>query len=111
MSGSSGQVVQRKSLLERKAATAAIFLCSSLAVQVVSAKGEYQAVYRCVSTYRGVFQQCGLSVAHAESNVPYVFVQMGCELVKKWKAIVPRRLQFIPVVGRLTYWALRLSNL
>ncbi len=37
-------------------------------------------------------------------------MQMGCELVKKWKAIVPLRLQFIGVVGRLSYWALRLGN-
>jgi hypothetical protein len=42
--------------------------------------------------------------------VPYVLIQMGCELVRKWRAIVPRRLQFIPIVGRLTYWALRLGN-
>ena len=76
----------------------------------VTRQGEYQAVYRSVSTYREVFQQCGLSVAHVQTNVPYILMQMGCELVKKWKAIVPRRLQFIGVVGRLTYWALRLGN-
>jgi len=89
-----------------------IILCRETTVRSGTAtrQGEYQAVYRCISTYRGVFQQCGLSVAHVETNVPYVLVQMGCELVKKWKAIVPRRLQFIGGVGRLTYWALRLGN-
>ncbi len=76
----------------------------------ITRQGEYQAAYRCVSTYRGVFQQSGLSVAHVETNVPYVLMQMGCELVKKWKAVVPRPLQLIDVVGRLTYWALRLGN-
>lgn len=89
-----------------------IILCRETTVRqgTVTRQGEYQAVYRSVSTYRGVFQRCGLSVAHVQTNVPYVLMQMGCELVKKWQAIVPRRLQFIPAVGRLTYGALRLGN-
>ena len=49
-------------------------------------------------------------MTHVETNVPYVLMQMGCELVKKWKAIVPRRLQLIDVVGRLAYWAIRMGN-
>lgn len=89
-----------------------IILCRETTVRkgTVTRQGEYQAVYRCVSTYREVFQQCRLSVAHVETNVPYVLMQMGCELVKKWKAVVPRRLQLIDAVGHLTYWALRLGN-
>jgi len=89
-----------------------IILCRETTVRkgTVTRQGEYQAVYRCVSTYREVFQQCGLSVAHVETNVPYVLMQMGCELVKKWKAVVPRRLQLIGAVGHLTYLALRLGN-
>ncbi len=89
-----------------------IILCRETTVRsgTLTRQGEYQAVYRCVSTYREVFGQCGLCVAHVETNVPYVLMQMGCELVKKWKAVVPRRLQVIGVVGRLTYWALRLGN-
>ena len=89
-----------------------IILCRETTVRkgTVTRQGEYQAVYRCVPTYRRIFQQCGLTVAHVETNVPYVLMQMGCESVKKWRAIVPRRLQFIPVVGHLTYWALRLGN-
>ena len=89
-----------------------VILCRETTVRsgTVTRQGEYQAVYRCVSTYRELFGQCGLCVAHVETNVPYVLMQMGCELVKKWKAIVPRRLQFIPVAGLLTYWALRLGN-
>jgi hypothetical protein len=42
-------------------------------------------------------------------NTPYVLIQMGCELVKKWKAIVPERLHFISIVGRLVYSGLRLG--
>jgi len=89
-----------------------IILCRETTVRsgTVTRQGEYQAVYRCVSTYREVFRQCGLSVAHVETNVPYVLMQMGCEFIKKWKAVVPRRVQLIGVVGRLTYWALRLGT-
>ena len=36
-------------------------------------------------------------------------IQMGSEFVKKWKALVPVRLQMIPVVGHLVYWALRIG--
>ncbi len=92
--------------------TGGIILCRETTVRsgTVTRQGEYQAVYRSVATYREVFQQCGLSVAHLETNVPYVLMQMGCELVKKWKALVPRRLQFIGVVGHLSYGALRLGN-
>jgi len=89
-----------------------IILCRETTVRhgTVTRQGEYQAVYRSVSTYGRLFQQSGLSLVHAEANVPYILMQMGCELVKKWKAIVPRRWQAVPFVGRLTYWALRCGN-
>ena len=89
-----------------------IILCRETTVQkgTVTRQGDYQAIYRSVSTYRAIFQQCGLAVAHLETNVPYVLMQMGCELVKKWKASVPHQLQLIPVVGHLIYWALRFGN-
>ncbi len=89
-----------------------IILCRETTVPkgTVTRQGEYQAVYRSVSTYREVFRQCGLSVAHVETNVPYVLMQMGCEAVKWWKAIVPRPLQLTDVVGHTMYWALRLGN-
>ncbi len=89
-----------------------IILCRETTVRsgTVTRQGEYQAVYRSVSTYRELFRQCGLSVTHIETNVPYILMQMGCEFIKKWKAIVPHRLQLVAIVGRLTYWALRLGN-
>ncbi len=89
-----------------------IILCRETTVRsaTVTRQGEYQAVYRSVSAYHEVFQQCGLSVAHVERNVPYVLMQMGCELVKRWQAIAPRRLQLIDVVGHTMYWAVRLGN-
>ena len=37
-------------------------------------------------------------------------MQMGCEFIKKWKATMPGSLQAIPLVGRLTYGALRMGG-
>ena len=45
-----------------------------------------------------------------EPNIPYILMQMGCELIKRWRALAPRRWQFMPVLGRLIYLALRLGN-
>jgi len=39
---------------------------------------------------------------------PYVQMQMGCELIKKWKAFVSERFQMLQLTGSLTYWAMRL---
>ncbi len=72
--------------------------------------GEYQAIYRSVPIYERMFRKAGFEVVSVEPNVPYMLMQMGCELVKRWKALVPRQWQFIPIVGRLIYLALRLGN-
>lgn len=72
--------------------------------------GEYQAIYRSVPIYERMFRKAGFEVVFVEPNVPYMLMQMGCELVKRWKALVPRQWQFIPIVGRLIYLALRLGN-
>jgi len=76
---------------------------------VVTPEGEYQAVYRSLPTYNRIFDECGLSVVEVKRNTPYVLLQMGCEFVKKWKTLVPKQLQMIPIVGRLVYWALRVG--
>jgi len=87
-----------------------IIVCRESTVQqgVMTREGEYQAVYRSVTEYQRIFEECRLTIVKEEQNRPYVLVQMGCEFVKKWKALVPTRLQMIPVVGHLTYWALRI---
>ena len=72
--------------------------------------GAYQAVYRSVPIYERMFREAGFEVVSVEPNVPYMLIQMGCELIKRWKTLAPRPLQFIPVLGRLTYLALRLGN-
>ena len=84
-------------------------LCRETTVRegCVARQGEYQAMYRSVEVYRRIFAACGLSVVRVQKNKPYILLQMGCELVKKWKALVPARLQAISLVGCLVYWGLR----
>lgn len=92
--------------------TGGVILCRETTIRkgTVIRKGTYQSVYRSVQTYTHIFEQCGLTVVQIEENVPYNLLQMGCESIKKWKKIVPKPLQVIPVVGRLSYWGLRLCN-
>ena len=89
-----------------------IVLCRETTVRqgTTTRQGDYQAVYRSVADYERIFADSELSVLNVQVNIPYVLMQMGCELVKKWKALVPAPLQCLPVAGRLVYWGLRLGN-
>jgi len=86
-----------------------IVLCRESTVRsgALTRQGDYQVVYRSVQTYSSLISKCGLSVDHVEINTPYFLMQMGCEFIKKWQAIVPGPLQAIPSVGGLTYRLLR----
>jgi SAM-dependent methyltransferase len=86
-------------------------LCRETTVRkgTTTRKGDYQAVYRSVDEYKRLFAKCHLSLRTVELNKPYVLMQMGCEFVKKWKELVPRPLQCLPVVGRLVYAGLRVG--
>ena len=88
-----------------------LILCRETTVRqgTITRQGDYQAVYRSVANYERIFTACALSISSVQRNVPYVLMQMGCELVKKWTTVVPARLQCIPLVGRLAYWGLRLG--
>jgi SAM-dependent methyltransferase len=88
-----------------------IVLCRETTVRqgTITRQGDYQAVYRSVADYERIFAACELSVLNVQTNIPYVLMQMGCEFVKKWKALMPAPLQCIPIVGRLVYWGLRLG--
>jgi len=88
-----------------------IILCRETTVRqgTTTRQGDYQAVYRSVADYERIFAACELSILKVQLNVPYVLMQMGCEMVKKWKTVVPTRLQCIPVVGHLVYWGLRVG--
>ena len=87
-------------------------LCRESTVRngTLTRQGDYQVVYRSVETYTHLFEKCGLSLNHVELNKPYFLMQMGCEFIRKWKAVVPGPLQAIPLVGRLTYWLLRIGG-
>ena len=88
-----------------------IILCreSTVRGETVTRTGDYPVVYRSVPDYKRIFEQCGLSLKHLERNEPYVLMQMGCELIGKWKQVIPEPLQALPILGRLTYWGLRLG--
>ena len=89
-----------------------IVLCRETTVRqgTTARQGDYQAVYRSIAEYERIFAACELSVLNVQMNIPYVLMQMGCELVKKWKALMPASLQCLPIAGRLVYWGLRLGN-
>ena len=89
-----------------------MILCRESTVRgdAVALRGNYQVVYRSVSDYRRIFAQCGLSIPHVERNEPYVLMEMGSELVEKWRQAVPARFQALRAVGHLTYFGLRLGN-
>jgi len=89
-----------------------IILCreSTVRGETVTRTGNYSVVYRSVPDYTRIFKQCGLTLKHLERNEPYVLIQMGCELIEKWKRIVPEPLQALRIVGRLTYWGIRLGT-
>jgi len=90
-----------------------IILCRESTVRngILTRDGaKYQAVYRSVSNYQGLFSKCNLTVTEICLNAPYTLMQMGCELIKKWKTLVPNSLQIIPAVGHLAYCGLRLGN-
>ncbi len=89
-----------------------IILCRESTVRGKTERrgGDYPVVYRSVQDYRRIFKQCGLTVRQSERNEPYVLMQIGCELIKKWKGLVPEPFQMLGIVGPLAYWAMRLGN-
>ncbi len=89
----------------------ALLLCreSTIRHAAKALQGDYQVVYRSVETYRRILVDAGFDVVTVQSNAAYINVQMACELIKKWKAMVPDRFRCLPLVGRLAYWGLRLG--
>ncbi len=103
-----------RALLERLAPTlesGALVLCRESTVRhgTKVLQGEYQVVYRSVDTYRRIFTEAGFDVVTAEANAAYAGPQMGCEVVKKWKSLVPEQCWCLPVIGRLAYWGFRIG--
>ncbi len=88
-----------------------IILCRESTVRGETVRGayDYPVVYRSVPDYKRIFKQCGLTLQSVERNEPYVLMQMGCEMIKKWKRVIPKPFQALRIVGRLTYWGMRLE--
>ena len=107
-----GDVISLLRKLSRSLEPGGIIVCRETTVRqgIVTREGDYQAVYRSVAEYQRIFGECGLTVVNEKRNTPYVLLQMGCEFIKKWKALVPEQIQMIPVVGHLVYWALRIGS-
>lgn len=103
------------SILERlvpRLGAGGIILCreSTVRGENVKREGDYAVIYRSVAEYERIFNRCGLVLHSVERNEPYVLLQMGCEWIKKWKNFMSERFQGLRILGRLTYWALRLGN-
>ena len=103
-----------RALLERLAPrleSGALVLCRESTVRhgTKVLQGEYQVVYRSVATYRRIFAEAGFDVVSAEANAAYICPQMSCELVKKWKSLVPEQCWCLPIIGRLAYWGFRIG--
>jgi len=87
-----------------------IFRESTVRYTPVTLKDDYQVVYRTVAKYKDIFNSCHLKVVGEELNTAYIGAQMPCEIIKKWKAVMPKRLHFLSVMGPLIYWIFRLGH-
>lgn len=83
---------------------------STVRGQSVAKQGDYSVIYRSVAHYQQLFQNSGYTVKAVQPNDPYILMQTGCELIKKWKKHVPEKAQMLSLVGRATYLGLRLTN-
>lgn len=105
-------VVDLLSKLRKRLGPDGIILCRESTVRdnTLTLSGDYSVVYRSIETYRRIFKNSGLAVRTIERNEPYVLLQVGCELIDKWKALTPKPFQMLPLIGRLVYWGLRATN-
>ena len=74
---------------------------------VLVAKGDYQAVYRSVDLYRHLFQRADIACLDVKQNLGYNDVVMAEELVsfrRRWLPFLPKE---SPLLGALTWYALR----
>ena len=80
---------------------------STVRTGVLLAKGEYQAIYRSVDSYRQLFQEAEIGCQEVRQNPGYRNIVMAEELVnfrRKWLPFLPKDSAFL---GNLTWWALR----
>lgn len=105
-------VVALLSKLRKRLGPDGVILCRESTVKnnTLTLSGDYSVVYRSIESYRRIFKNSGLAVRTIERNEPYVLLQVGCELIDKWKAVTPKPFQMLPLIGRLVYWGLRAMN-
>lgn len=71
--------------------------------------GNYQVVYRSLSEYRNLFEKSGLILRTVEANKPYIFLEIPCHFIKRWKSMMSKRFQFLPLMGRIIYNVFRIG--
>jgi hypothetical protein len=69
--------------------------------------GEYQAIYRSVTSYLDLFRACGFLAAEVRRNWGYTNMEYAVELVETRARLLP----FLPrgsrLLGAATWWGLR----
>ena len=80
---------------------------STVRTGVFLAKGEYQAIYRSVDSYRHLFQEAEIDCQEVRQNAGYRNIVTAEELVsfrRKWLPFLPKD---SALLGSLTWWVLR----
>ena len=80
---------------------------STVRTGMLLARGEYQAVYRSVDLYHQLFQEAGIPCLEVQPNPGYndmVIAEGLVDLRRKGLAFLPKD---SPLLGNLTWWALR----
>jgi trans-aconitate methyltransferase len=97
-----------RSLKDRLASGASIVLRESTVPQgKVTARGDYQAVYRNVSLYQDLFREAGFPTSEFRRNYAYTSMEVAVELVetrRKYLRFLPAQ---SPFLGTLTWYSLR----
>jgi SAM-dependent methyltransferase len=96
-----------RSLKHRLATGASIILRESTVPQgKVTARGDYQAVYRNVSLYQDLFREAGFPTSDIRRNYAYTSMEVAVELVetrRKYLRFLPAQ---SPFLGALTWYSL-----
>jgi trans-aconitate methyltransferase len=97
-----------RSLMDRLAAGGSIVLRESTVPKgIVTARGDYQAVYRNVSLYQDLFREAGFPTSEFRRNYAYTSMEVAVELVetrRKYLRFLPSQ---SPFLGTLTWYSLR----
>ena len=80
---------------------------STVRTGVLLAKGEYQAIYRSVDSYRQLFQEANIDCQEVRQNPGYRNIVMAEDLVSFRRKWLPFLLKDSALLGNLTWWALR----